>query len=52
MNYARFAVARQIMHFGLWLMPSGRSHLELHKILTAWGRHVKEASGATRGEQR
>ena len=41
-KWLRYAIGCSLMHFGLWLMPRGRAHDELHWMLSNWGRHVKE----------
>jgi hypothetical protein len=42
MNWLRFAIGRWVMHWGLRVMPKGRSRQELTQILKSWSRHVME----------
>lgn len=40
----RFALARSIIHFGLRVMPAGRSRREITWMLRQWSLHVMEVT--------
>lgn len=36
----RYRVGRWLVHFGLWIIPSGRARTELYALFYQWGRDV------------
>lgn len=40
-RFLRFWLARHVIHFGLWIWPSGIAKQELVTVLKRWGDHVR-----------
>jgi hypothetical protein len=40
MRTCRYRIGRWLVHFGLWIMPSGRARTELYTLFSRWGRDV------------